>query len=412
MLAPYRNVLSIPGALAFTTAGFLSRLPISMVTLGIVLLVADRTGSYGQAGVVTAAYIVTTSASSPLLARAMDRVGQRLVVLPCVVAFGLALSALIVTVDLGAPAPLPHLCAALAGASYPPIGSCVRARWSYVVKDPAVLHTAFSFEAVVDESIFMVGPVLVTVLATGVSESLALVSVIVVALAGGAWFASLRATQPPPNIARTDRARSPISWRWMAAVVTVSAALGSLFGSTEVVTVAFAKEQGHPEVTGLLLATWASGSLISGVITGLLTIRADPRTRFRWGAAGMAVVMIPLPFVDRLSVLAVVLFIGGFAISPTLVATMSLVKSGVPADRLTEGITWVSTGIGIGLAPGAAIAGHLVDVAGASTAYVVPVVSGVLAAVVAWSTGGRGTSALTEPGQNTAVRAPGNGSRP
>ena len=412
MLAPYRKVLSVPGARAFTTAGFLSRLPISMVTLGIVLLVADRTGSYGQAGVVTASYIVAAAASSPLLARAMDRVGQRQVVLPCIATFAVGLGGLIVTVDLGAPAPLPHLCAALAGAAYPPIGSCVRARWSFVVKEPALLHTAFSFEAVVDESIFMVGPVLVTLLATGVSESLALVAVIAVALVGGTWFAALHATQPPPRTDRTDRTRTPIRWRWLAAVVTVSAALGSLFGSTEVVTVAFAKEQGHPEVTGLLLAIWASGSLISGVITGLLTLRASPRVRFRWGALGMAVVMIPLPFINSLPLLAVALFVGGFAISPTLVATMSLVKTGVPADRLTEGITWVSTGIGIGLAPGAAVAGHLIDAYGASPAYFVPVVSGLLAAVVAWSTGGRGSAALPGPTPETVAGTPGSSSIP
>ncbi len=211
----------------------------------------------------------------------------------------------------------------------------------------------------------------------------------------------------PGHTGHTGRTGASIRWRWLAAVVTVSAALGSLFGSTEVVTVAFAKEQGHPEVTGLLLAIWASGSLISGAITGLLTIRASPRSRFRWGALGMAVVMTPLPFIESLPVLAVALFIGGFAISPTLVATMSLVKSGVPADRLTEGITWVSTGIGIGLAPGAAIAGHLIDAYGASTAYIVPTVSGVLAAVVAWSTGGRGSATLPEPTPEPVVSAPG-----
>ncbi len=126
----------------------------------------------------------------------------------------------------------------------------------------------------------------------------------------------------------------------------------------------------------------------------------------------MAVVMTPLPFIDSLPLLAVALFVGGFAISPTLVATMSLIKSGVPADRLTEGITWVSTGIGIGLAPGAAVAGHLVDAYGASPAYIVPVVSGVLAAAVAWSTGGRGTAELPEATPETVAGAPGSGPRP
>jgi predicted MFS family arabinose efflux permease len=66
---------------------------------------------------------------------------------------------------------------------------------------------------------------------------------------------------------------------------------------------------------------------------------------------------------------------------------MSLIDAEIPASRLTEGISWLSTGIGFGIAPGAAIAGHLVDLYGASTAYLVPAVSGILAAAVALSTG-------------------------
>jgi MFS family permease len=399
VLAPYRKILSVPGALAFTSAGFLARLPISMTTLGIVLLVAGRTGSYGRAGAVSAVYIVGEAVAQPVLARTIDRLGQSTVVVPATVVFGLGLVGLISSVQTSAPSPVPHLCALVAGATYPPIGSCVRARWSNVLADAPLLHTAYSFEAVVDETVFIVGPILVTLLAVQVSGAAGLAAVVCVAVVGGLWFASQRATQPPTTVRRHHQRQLAMGWRRLTAVVVVSAALGSLFGSTEVVTVAFAKEQHHAQLTGALLALWAGGSLISGVITGLVAVRATPRVRFRWGALVLALVMTPLPFIPNLTVLAVNLFVGGFAISPTLVATMSLIEAEVPARRLTEGIAWVSTGIGVGLAPGAAIAGLLIDSHGASTAYWVPVVSGLLAAVIAWSTGHRGarTDTLLEP---------------
>jgi predicted MFS family arabinose efflux permease len=76
---------------------------------------------------------------------------------------------------------------------------------------------------------------------------------------------------------------------------------------------------------------------------------------------------------------------------------MSLVETEVPASRLTEGMTWVSTGIAIGIAPGAAIAGQVIDAHGASTAYWVPVVSGLLAALVAWCTGWRHPAVVETP---------------
>ena len=59
MLSPYRSrpVDARRDGLRRST-GFVARLPISMVTLGIVLLVVGRTGSYGQAGAVSAAYMI------------------------------------------------------------------------------------------------------------------------------------------------------------------------------------------------------------------------------------------------------------------------------------------------------------------------------------------------------------------
>ena len=385
MLAPYRKVLSYPGALAFSATGFLARLPISMVTLGIVLLVVGTSGSYGRAGAISAAFIVGEGVAAPLLARIIDRFGQGQVVLPAALAYGTGVTALILAVQADAPLPVALVLALFTGGLYPPIGSCVRARWSHLLQDSAQLHTAFSLEAVIDEAIFMVGPILVTLLATQISPAAGMSAVVAVAVVGGVTFASLRSTQPPTSVRTEVGAREPIGWRNLVAVVAVSAALGSLFGSAEVVTVAFAKEQGHPGLTGALLATWASGSLISGVITGLVTVQARPRVRFRWGTLMLALVMTPLPFIAGLPALFGNLFVAGFAISPTLVATMSVIETEVPTTRLTEGMTWVTTGIAIGLAPGAAIAGRLIDAQGASTAYWVPVVSGLIAAVIAWA---------------------------
>ena len=403
MLAPYRSVLATPGARLFSAAGFVARMPMSMVTLAIVLLVVERSGSYGKAGAISASYMLTAAVSSPLLGRLIDRWGQRRVLLPAALGFGAGLLALLLAVEQSAPTPLPHLCAAVTGAAYPPVGACVRARWTAVLPDPGRLHTAFSFEAVVDETVFMLGPVVITLLATQVSADAAMLAVAAVGVAGGLWLAALRATEPPSTGTSSPRSeRPPLRWMWLGAMVVTAACLGSLFGATEVVTVAFAEEQGHKSATGPLLAIWALGSLISGVLTGVRAVRATPLRRYQWGATAMAAAMVPLPFVDNLLLMGVVLFLGGFSISPTLVATMSLVESGVPAARLTEGITWISTGIGFGIAPGAAIAGRLIDEFGASTAYAVPVASGLLAATVAWSTG-RLRVATGAPAPATAV---------
>ena len=76
MFTTYRRVLALPGALVFSMSGLVARLPISMVSLGIVLLVSTRTGSYSLAGTVSASYLIASALFSVLQARLIDRLGQ------------------------------------------------------------------------------------------------------------------------------------------------------------------------------------------------------------------------------------------------------------------------------------------------------------------------------------------------
>ena len=82
MLRPYREILARPGALQFTLAGLIGRLPISMVGLGIVLMVSALYGSYGLAGRVSAVFVVVQALCSPQLAKLIDRYGQARVMRP------------------------------------------------------------------------------------------------------------------------------------------------------------------------------------------------------------------------------------------------------------------------------------------------------------------------------------------
>ena len=97
----------------------------------------------------------------------------------------------------------------------------------------------------------------------------------------------------------------------------------------------------------------------------------------------MAVSMIPLQLAGNLPFLAVALFVAGLTVAPTMVSTMGLVEAHVPRSALTEGMTWISTGLAVGVALGSSAAGWVVDAAGARAGYAVPGVAGAVAAVVA-----------------------------
>ncbi len=128
VLSSYRRVLIVPGAWQFSLAGFFGRLPIAMVSLGIVLLVSAREGSYGLAGTVTATYLLANAALAIVHGRLVDRFGQHRVLPVVQTMFVLALSLMMWAVEDGWHPLLIHGLAAVAGASLPQIGACVRAR--------------------------------------------------------------------------------------------------------------------------------------------------------------------------------------------------------------------------------------------------------------------------------------------
>ena len=387
MLTPYRRVLSLPGALAFSLTGLVARLPISMVSLGIVMLISLTGGSYGYAGTVSAANVLAAAVFSPWQGRLTDRYGQHRVLPVSITVFGVAIAGLVAVVELGAATPVPHLLSAVAGAGLPQIGSCVRARWANLLSGTRELQTAYALEAVVDEAVFMTGPIIVTLLATAVDPLAGLGSAAVFGVLGTYALAAQRRTEPPVlTTSSGDRPDTPIGWQTLLPVCLAAVCLGTLFGSNEVVTFAFARSHGRAGATGLLLAIWALGSLLAGLLTGMVDWKATPVQRFRRGMIGLAVVMLPLLIAGNLIVLGLLLFMAGFAISPTLVASVSYIESVVPPARLTEGISWLTTGLAVGIAPGAAIAGHVIDVFGAPAGFWVPALAGVSGAVVAFGT--------------------------
>ncbi len=394
MLGNYRDVLSRPGTALFSFTAMISRLPLSMVGLGLVLVVSERTGSYGQAGSVAAAYVLSAAALGPTQGRLTDRLGQTPVLITVGVAYAAGMAVTLWSIDADWGTPWVHVCAALAGAATPQTGSMVRARWTHVVTDRTQLNTAFSIEAILDEVVFVVGPVLVTFLTIQTSEFAGL-AVAAAAATFGSWaLAAQRATAPPAS-EHTSTTRASLSWALLGPVVFASVGLGMLFGSAEVIVVAFATEEGQRGAAGVVLAIWAAGSLLAGVAVGALPRTQDPLRRWRTALLALSLLFVPLIFVSGVVWLAIGMFLAGVMISPTLIATTSLVELYVAPSRLTEALTWATTGLAVGVAPGAAIAGWVVDHHDASTAFLVPLIAGLAGSIVAWSL--RPDSAQTAP---------------
>jgi hypothetical protein len=266
----------------------------------------------------------------------------------------------------------------------PQIGASVRARWSALVPDRSELRTAYAFESVVDEAVFIIGPVLVTVLATVVHPLAGLTCAGTAAVVGTALLVTQRRSEPPVAAGPQRHGAGPLPWRMLGPLVGCAFVMGAVLGGTEVATVAFADEQGAKPLSGLLLALWALGSMVAGIVTGAARTPASNANRFRWGMTALALLLLPLPFLHGLVLLTAFLFLSGLAVSPTLIAGFAWIEETVPPDRITEGITLFITGLGGGVAPGAALVGVVIDAAGASRSYALTGGAALLGAALAF----------------------------
>ena len=382
---PYRRLFATPGARAFTLGNLLARLPTGMFSVSAVVMIAGARGSYALAGAVTATGLATTAVVAPWTARLVDRYGQARIALPATVIAALGSLALLLCVHFGAPA-WTLFASYAATATTPNTGGMSRARWAQLLKgDEGALHTANSFEQAADELCFMLGPVLAAFLCgTFFPEAGTLVGAVLL-LTGMLLFAAQRSTEPP--VQRQVHTRSPLRAPGMPPLLAVCLAVGAVFGSTEVVTIAFADAQGHRSAAGVVLALQAAGSCVAGLLYGRLRLTGPASARLPWCIAAMTTLMtLPLlatALTGSLLLLAGALLVAGMATAPTMVTAMTLVQQRTPESRLNEGMTLAVTGLLGGIACGSAAGGWTVDHLSPTAGFGVPTTAAAVALMIA-----------------------------
>jgi MFS family permease len=392
----YAQLFKIPGAAAFCAAGLITRAGGAMMGIGMVMMVSAQYKSYGLAGGVAAANSVAWALGAAGMSNLVDRFGQRRVMLPSSMVSACSLAVLVVLGSVRAPVWTLFPAAVAVGITAGAPGALVRSRWNHVLKDPQKLHTAFSLESTLDETTFVIGPVLATFLAVEVAPGAGLVAPVVLTVVGSLWFYSLTSTEPPVTRpafgggARRKRGSRAAPGGGMllllpgvAAVAGVTVMVGWLFGAMDVSVVAAAETWGDKGMAGLVLAVISLGSVLGGLGYGTRHWVSSTVRRWVLVLGLLALATLALPFVPGVVALSVCGFATGVTVAPTMINLNTLMQSLAPADRLTEGLAWVSTSLGVGVSLGSTIAGQLIDEISFRAGFTIVTAAGLVATALA-----------------------------
>ncbi len=372
-----------------------------MAPLGMVVLVQSVRGSYGVAGIVTGAFAVGTAAGAPMWGRAMDRHGQARVILPTV----LTSAALIAVLSIGAVNGLPNAAlvalAGLAGSTFPPFSAAMRSTWRVVLPDGPLRRAGFALDAVSVESMFVGGPLILSLLLVISSPVVPLLVTAALLAAGGVAYcctepARRSAVETATGVStRTRETATGLMSARLTSILAISAAMAIGFGIIDTSLAATARQiLGNARLLGLLFASIAGASVIGGLFYGTRATHDREHRRLPIALAIFAAGLAPVSILLRIGrpslwALMPLLFVAGLAIAPALIMLQGLVDRAAPPDRNNEAQAWLSTSSTTGGAAGTAAAGLVIDAYGVPASLAAAVFAVLLSCVLALYRSGR-----------------------
>jgi MFS family permease len=369
VLRPYRQLAAVPHLPSLLTWSLVGRLHMSGTPLAVSFLVAGWTGSYAIAGLVGGALALGQGVAGPLRGRAVDRSSAPRLLVAAGLVYGVGLGVLGV---LPASAwPVAPGVALLVGLAMPPANQVSQAIWPRLVHGSA-REAVYAVEATLQELLWIAGPVLAAWAVAAVDARFAVALCAAFATLGALGFAAAlrRADLATPAVRhprKGARQRSVLAAPGIPRMIVLWMCLIGAVLSVDMVVVAWARNQGMPQLAGVLGAVWATGSAVGGLVAGGLA--GAPKLALRTaGLAGGLALLVPVlpPVLDPSSpwLVGAVLMVGGAAIAPTLAACNSRLGVLAPEYRRAEVAGWVAAAATAGSSMALPAAGALLDQVG------------------------------------------------
>ncbi|GAB2950872.1 hypothetical protein GCM10027280_44180 [Micromonospora polyrhachis] len=391
----YAALLGRPEGRRLALAALGARLPQGMIGISILFLLADR-ADVRVAGALVAAYTLGFGLVAPVSGRLVDRLGAHRVIRVGMAVFLVTAGLLVLAAVRDAPVPLTVACAVLAGASMPPLGPAVRARWLGLPE--TYRRVGVALDAVLLDVCLIVGPVVASAL-VAVRPYLGVLAIVVITGIGAYLLLSVLRVLPAPADGPGDQPR-PGWWGPLRSAAYRRLLVVMLFASCAIAAVAV----GLPALAGVAGARWASGPLVAAfsvgsIVGGLLWGRWGRRsgepaaarpglTRLPvvLGALVLALAVLPLAGARPLVLLGLAP-LAGLPVAVVLATLAMAAGQRAPAGTAIEAQSWLVSANTLGSATAALLTTGLLGRGHLTATLVAPAGLALVAALVALATG-------------------------
>lgn len=356
----YIDLFRTHGVAAVVWSQLLARFAFGMQTITFAIHLQNKYQNYTVAGLAIGASTLGGALAGPVLGRWMAVVGIKPVV---VVTSFLASICFLLVGFAPVSEPLVIGISLVLGMVLPPIQPAARTVYPTLVTSEAQRNTLYSVDAILQEVIWILGPVLATVLIATTNTLVPIVAMAAVQLIGGLWFGLLKQVQDAPIPRSKKRLGSVLRSRLVRVLIIINLLFVGSFSALEIGAVAAV---GQAEA-GFVIAMLSIGSVVGGLAFG-------HRARSPLALSKqLAVVLIGdlLIFFNATDPiwLSICLFISGIGVATAFATMGAVIGKSVKLDESTEVYGWIGSGQNIGYGAGAAVAGLVVDRLNSTTSF-------------------------------------------
>ncbi len=386
-LTRYRRLFREPHLAEVLLASVIGRIPMGVAGLAILLFVQHKSGSFAQAGAVSALYVLGLAALAPFVGRLIDRFGPRQLLKISAVTYPVALLALVLLVTHGAQWGWVAASALLAGALLPPVTICMRTLFPRLLTDPALLRTAYSIDSVLIETVFILGPAFTAVFVAFDAPGGAVAFAAACAAVGGVIFVRSPAIRRWKSAATAARRSllGPLQFRGLLVVYAATVLYSVAFGLFELAVTALAAARGMPAAAGVILALASVGSALGALAYGSRDWGWPTARQYVFAQLAMAAGIMTLAPVSDLYVLGCLSIVACAPMAPVIAAQSLLVAQIAPRAILAESFTWAATCLLGGVSAGLAAGGMMVEICRPSWVLAAAAMVTACAGLIAWA---------------------------